>query len=34
MQKGALFGWIEEWIRRGMKETPEQMQKLLETQKM
>ncbi|MGM9619338.1 MAG: TetR/AcrR family transcriptional regulator C-terminal domain-containing protein [Oscillospiraceae bacterium] len=26
---GALFGWIEEWIRRGMRETPEQMQELL-----
>ena len=29
---GALYGWIEEWIHRGMQETPEQMQKLLETQ--
>lgn len=28
---GALFGWIEEWIRRGMHETPEEMQALLET---
>ncbi|WP_079908707.1 TetR/AcrR family transcriptional regulator [Paenibacillus sp. 32352] len=28
---GALFGWIEEWIHRGMHETPEEMQALLET---
>lgn len=26
---GALFGWIEEWIRRGMQETPEQLQILM-----
>lgn len=26
---GAAFGWIDEWIRRGMQETPEQMQDFL-----
>ncbi|MGN1002799.1 MAG: TetR/AcrR family transcriptional regulator [Oscillospiraceae bacterium] len=26
---GALFGWIEEWLRRGMGETPEQLRLLL-----
>nr|WP_325196047.1 TetR-like C-terminal domain-containing protein [uncultured Oscillibacter sp.] len=29
---GALFGWTGEWIRRGMQETPEQMQALRNTQ--
>ncbi|MDD6221405.1 MAG: TetR/AcrR family transcriptional regulator [Lachnospiraceae bacterium] len=28
---GAAFGWIDEWIRRGMQETPEQMIRFLET---
>ncbi|MGN0315812.1 MAG: TetR/AcrR family transcriptional regulator [Fusicatenibacter sp.] len=26
---GGLFGWIEEWIRRGMQETPEQLKALM-----
>ncbi|WP_155973496.1 TetR-like C-terminal domain-containing protein [Paenibacillus sp. Leaf72] len=27
---GALFGWIDEWITRGMKQEPEEMARLLE----
>lgn len=27
---GALFGWIDEWISRGMKETPRELKKLAE----
>lgn len=26
---GALFGWIDEWITRGMKQDPEEMARLL-----
>lgn len=26
---GGLFGWIDEWIKRGMKQDPEEMAKLL-----
>lgn len=25
---GALFGWVDEWISRGMKETPEELEML------
>lgn len=25
---GALFGWTDEWLSRGMKETPEELQEL------
>lgn len=25
---GALFGWVDEWVSRGMKETPEELEKL------
>lgn len=28
---GALFGWTDEWISRGMKETPEELKELAET---
>ena len=27
----GLYGWIEEWFKRGMQETPEEMAKLWET---
>ena len=27
---GALFGWVDEWIARGMKETPQELKKLAE----
>jgi len=27
---GALFGWIDEWITRGMRQEPEEMARLLE----
>lgn len=29
MFAGAFFGWCEEWVKRGMKETPEQIKALL-----
>lgn len=28
---GALFGWVDEWISRGMKETPEELGELAKT---
>lgn len=28
---GAAFGWIDEWIKRGMKETPQEMLDYLKT---
>ena len=28
---GALFGWVDEWISRGMKETPEELKRLSDT---
>lgn len=27
---GALFGWTDEWMSRGMKETPKELKKLAE----
>ena len=26
---GMFFGWCDEWVKRGMQETPEQIKKLL-----
>lgn len=29
MFAGAFFGWCDEWVKRGMQETPEQIKELL-----
>lgn len=30
---GALFGWVDEWISRGMKESPQELKELAKTLK-